>query len=166
MADVEQREPSFEAVLYPNPPLSRSGFLLFMSAFALISFCAALPFILMGAWPVGGFFAFDLLLVYIAFRVARRTARWRELVRLDTDGLHVCRIDPDGRARCWRFEPYWVRVEMEEPPRPGSLVTLASHGRRLCIGAFLTPEERLDFARALRQALRRHRELPALSGAG
>lgn len=164
MTVAEERAPSFEAVLYPNPPLSRSGFLLFMAAFGLASFCAALPFTLMGAWPVTGFFALDVLLVYIAFRVVQRTARRRELVRLDSDGLHVWRIDPDGRARCWRFEPYWVRVEMDEPPRPGSLVTLTSHGRRLRIGAFLTPDERLDLARALRQALRRHRELPAGCG--
>ncbi len=161
MAVAEGDRPSFEAVLYPNPPLSRTGFLLFMSAFAAASVCAAIPFLLMGAWPVSGFFGLDLLLVYIAFRVARRAARRRELVRLDAQGLHVCRIDPDGRTRCWRFEPYWVRVEMDEPPLPGSLVTLASHGRRLRIGAFLTPEERLDLARALREALNRYRRLPA-----
>ncbi len=161
MAVAEADRPSFEAVLYPNPPLSRLGFLLFMSVFAAASICAAIPFTLMGAWPVSGFFGLDLLLVYIAFRVVRRAARRRELVRLDAQGLHVYRIDPDGRSRCWRFEPYWVRVEMDEPPHPGSLVTLASHGRRLRIGAFLTPEERLDLARALREALNRYRRLPA-----
>ena len=57
----------------------------------------------------------------------------------------------------WRFEPYWVRVHMDDPPRRDSLLTLASHGRRLAIGLFLTPEERLDVARALQSALRRYR---------
>ncbi len=165
MAGAERDAPSFQAVLYPNPPLSRTGFWLFMSVLAAASLCAAVPFALMGAWPVGAFFGLDLALVYIAFRVARRAAARRELVRLDAEGLHVCRIEPDGRTRCWRFEPYWVRIEMDDPPGPGSLVTLASHGRRLRIGSFLTPEERLDLARALRQALRRHRELPAPCGA-
>ncbi len=39
---------------------------------------------------------------------------------------------------------------MDDPPRRDSWLTLASHGLSLRIGTFLTPEERLDLARALR----------------
>ena len=42
---------------------------------------------------------------------------------------------------------------MDDPPRRHSLLTLRSHGRWLEIGGFLTPEEKLDLARALRRAL-------------
>ncbi len=38
---------------------------------------------------------------------------------------------------------------------------LASHGRRLAIGAFLAPEERAELAAALRAALRHLRCVPA-----
>ena len=67
------------------------------------------------------------------------------------------RVEPDGAAREWRFEPYWVRVLMDDPPRRDSWLTLASHGLSLRVGAFLTPEERLDLARALRAALQQYR---------
>ena len=89
--------------------------------------------------------------------VVRRRARRREHIRLDESGLCVRRVDPDGSAREWRFEPYWVQVRMDDPPRRDSWLTLASHGLTLRVGACLTPKERLDLARSLRAALRRYR---------
>jgi uncharacterized membrane protein len=65
----------------------------------------------------------------------------------------VQRVFPTGQTRRWVFQPYWVRVQMDDPPRPESRLTLSSHGRSLAIGSFLTPEERLDVARALSAAL-------------
>jgi uncharacterized membrane protein len=46
---------------------------------------------------------------------------------------------------------------MDDPPRRDSLLTLVSHGRRLVIGLFLTPQERLELAHALQRALHRYR---------
>jgi len=42
---------------------------------------------------------------------------------------------------------------MDDPPRHESQVRLTSHGQTVIVGAFLSPEERLDFARALHRAL-------------
>jgi hypothetical protein len=42
---------------------------------------------------------------------------------------------------------------MNDPPDNRSELALTSHGRRLVIGAFLSPAERLEVARALRAAL-------------
>jgi uncharacterized membrane protein len=44
---------------------------------------------------------------------------------------------------------------MDDPPEHESQVTLSSHGQTLTVGSFLSPEERLDFAKALREALGR-----------
>jgi uncharacterized membrane protein len=148
---------AFEAVLSPNQSLSRNGFIGVMLAVSSVSAAMAAGFWLAGAWPVAGFLGLDVLLVYAAFRACRRAGRRRELIRLDRSGLHVRRVEPDGDASDWRFEPYRVRVQMDDPPRRDSRLTLAEHGRRLVIGLFLTPEERLDLARALEAALRRYR---------
>ena len=67
------------------------------------------------------------------------------------------RVEPDGEAREWRFEPYWVRVVLDDPPRCDGQLVLSSHGEHLVIGAFLTAAERLEVARALKAALRAHR---------
>jgi uncharacterized membrane protein len=144
----------FHAVLYPNRSLGSLGFYLLMGAIVLASAALGAGFALVGAWPVAGFLGLDVLLLYLAFRWNYRQGRRAELIRLDRQGLTVRRIEPSGRHREWRFEPYWVRVAMDDPPRPDSQLTVGSHGQRLVIGAFLSPEERLEVATALRAALR------------
>ena len=147
----------FEATIYPNPPIGRRGFAVLMIATASASSLIGLGCYLIGAWPVVGFLGLDVLLLYLAFRVVRRRARCREHIRLDASGLHVRRVEADGSAREWRFEPYWVQVRMDDPPRRDSWLTLTSHGLSLRVGSFLSPVERLALAQALRAALRQYR---------
>jgi uncharacterized membrane protein len=150
---------SFDAVLYPNRSLSSFGFYLLMGGIVLASVAIGAAFTLAGAWPVTGFLGLDVLLLYLAFRWNYRAGRCAELIRLDRDGLCVRQVRPSGRTREWRFEPHWVRVTMDDPPRHDSQLVLSSHGRALAIGAFLTAEERLEVANALRTALRAHRRI-------
>jgi uncharacterized membrane protein len=157
MSHEPERPQPFEAVLYPNPPLGRSGFLVLMLAVAVVSAGLGAAFAAAGAWPVAGFLALDVLLLFLALRACRRQSRQVELIRLRDGVLQVCRVEPGGRGREWRFEPYWVRVHMDDPPRRDSFLTLSASGRQLRIGAFLTPEERLGLAQALRDALRAYR---------
>ena len=147
----------FDAVLYPNRSLGPAGFHLLMAAIVLVSGAIGAGFVLAGAWPVTGFLGLDVLLLYLAFRWDYRQARRVEFIRLDQDGLSVRRVGPDGQAREWRLEPYWVRVALDDPARGGGQLVLSSHGDRLVIGAFLTAAERLEVARALTAALRAHR---------
>ncbi len=148
----------FDAILQPNTSLSPRGFLVLMLAISIVSFVAGLAFLLAGAWPVFGFFGVDVLLIYLAFRANYRWARMYETVRLTRDALLVERINPSGKVQRWRFQPYWLRVDVEGAQNHDSRIVLSSHGRRLRIGSFLTPDERLEFASALRDALARARE--------
>ena len=154
---MQSDERAFEAVLYPNQSLGRAGFIALLVSVSSVSVAMSAAFALAGAWPVAGFLGLDVLLLYLAFRSARRQGRRRELIRLDQSGLHVRRIDADGTAAEWRFEPYWVRVDMDDPPRRDSLLTLVSHGLRLRVGSFLTLQERVELARTLRRALSLYR---------
>ena len=147
----------FDAVLYPNRSLGAVGFYVLMAAIVAVSAAVGAGFMLAGAWPVTGFLGLDVLLLYLAFRWNYRQGRRAEFIRLDRTGLTVRRVEPDGQAREWRLPPYWVRVAIEDPPRPDSQLVLSSHGDRLVIGAFLTAAERLEVARALSAALRAHR---------
>lgn len=154
---MQAAAPVFEAVLYPNQSLSRTGFIVLMTIVSSVTAVIGLVFVVIGAWPVTGFFGLDLVLFYGAFSRIRRSSRRRELIRLDRQGLVVRRVEPDGRSREWRFEPYWAQVHMDDPPLRHSRLTIAAKGARLVIGDFLTPEERLDLARALDTVLRRYR---------
>ena len=143
----------FDAVLRPHRSLSKPGFLIVMGVLAVVSFSAGMVFLLQGAWPVMGFFGLEVALVYIAFRMNYRDGRLFETVQLGPEELLIRRVDPKGRAASWSFQPNWLRITMDNPPEHESQLVLTSHGRSLTIGAFLTPEELLEVALALRSAL-------------
>jgi uncharacterized membrane protein len=149
-----------DAVLSPHRSLPPRGFLVLMLAFGGVSFAAGLLFASMGAWPVLGFFGLDVLLFYIAFRISYRRARLREIVRVTRQQVTVRRVQPDGRQTLWQFEPAWVRVELHRPEEHDCRLELASGRQSLALGAFLSPEERVEFAATLRAALRAARTFP------
>ena len=151
----------FDAHLTPHRSLSPRGFVVLMSAICAVSFGAGLVFFLVGAWPVVGFLGLDVLLIYLAFRVNYRHGRMYEQVELAPDRLVVRRVDHWGKERRWDFQPTWLQVLIDEPPDHDSRLTLRSHGRSLDIGGFLTAEERLDLAKALRRALAKLNCTPA-----
>lgn len=152
-APSPEAKPLFDAVLRPHRSLGPVGFVVLMSAVALVGFGAGIAFLLMGAWPVFGFCGLEVVLLYVCFRLSYRSGRMFERVRLLPDRLVVERHLPDGAARAWSFHPYWLTVAMDDPPDHDSQLRLRSHGRSLVIGSFLTAEERLDLARALTRAL-------------
>ena len=149
----------FDAVLTPNRSLSPAGFAILMAAIAGVGFVGGMAFLLAGAWPVTGFGAIEIGLFYLLFRLNYRSARIRERIRLTATSLEIERRLQDGSVRRWSFQPYWLKVHIADPPDTDSRLTLSSHGRSLSIGAFLSPDERLEFANALRAELARLREV-------
>jgi uncharacterized membrane protein len=147
----------FDAALYPNRSLDQFGFYLLMAAIVLVSAGFGAAFVVLGAWPVTGFLGLDVVLLYLAFRWNYRQGQRAEFIRLDGAELAVRRVEPSGRRREWRFDAHWLRVTIEDP---NDQLTLSSHGRSLVVGAFLSPEERLELAQALRAALAAHRQTP------
>ncbi len=144
-----------DAILRPHRSLGRRGFRLLMIAVGLVGLCAGMAFVLIGAWPVFGFFGIEALLIYLAFRLNYRAARMFERLHLTERALTVERVGPASFRAEWRFQPYWLRVSIDTPALPTSPLVLRSHGRSLAIGAFLPPAERLAVAEALRAALDR-----------
>ncbi|HXF54530.1 MAG TPA: DUF2244 domain-containing protein [Hyphomicrobiaceae bacterium] len=146
-------ERGFRAVLSPHRSLSPTGFVLLMTAVGVVSFIMGMAFLLMGAWPVFGFFGLDAALIYLAFRLNYRSARLREVVTIERGALTLTRVHPSGQRESFQFNPYWVRVILQVG-RAGLLdLRLASHGRELSFGRFLTDDQKREFADVLRGAL-------------
>ncbi len=143
----------FSATLLPYRSLSRKGFVLFMAIVCIVSFVAGAVFISIGAWPVTGFFGLDVLLIYWAFRANYRSADMYEKVDLDDSELRITRVHPSGREEVWTFNPYWVRLGLEERETSADVMSITSHGARFIFGAFLNDEEKKEFVVALRSAL-------------
>jgi uncharacterized membrane protein len=154
----------FERVLLPHRSLPPRGFHLMMLLLGLVSMAVGIGFVSIGAWPICGFFGLDVGLLYLAFRLSYRSARQREVLRLAADDFTVERIGIYGERLTWRFQPFWLRVVLEERPDESNRLLIASHGRSLVIGDFLGAPMRRELAASLRAALSRWRA--ALNPAG
>ena len=154
---VRPVRPFFERVLMPQRSLPSRNFHLLMGLLGVVSLAAGVGFVAVGAWPVIGFFGLDVGLVYLAFRLNYRSARQSETIRLADDIFSVERVSVRGERRNWRFQPFWVRVILEERPDTSNRLLVASHGRSLVIGDFVPPAARRELAATLRDALIRWR---------
>ena len=150
----------FDAILEPNRPLGPRGIAIIIGFVALVSFAAGVMFVIKGAWPVTPFFGLDVLLLAWAMRVSLRASRRREHLILTSDALLIERINAKGVARREEINPYWLRVEHDDPELLGADLALVSRGKRWVIGSFLGAEERASLADALRVALREARTSP------
>ena len=147
----------FERVLLPHRSLPPRGFRIMMLLLGVLSLVVGIVFVSMGCWPIFGFFGLDVALLYLAFRLSYRSARQREILRLAADDFTVERIDIYGERRWWRFQPFWLRVVLEERQDESNRLFLASHGKRLVIADFLGPPLRRELAASLKSALTRWR---------
>jgi uncharacterized membrane protein len=146
--------PVFAAVIRPHRSLSQDGFRVVMTLCCLVTVGASVPFVVLGFWPVGGFFGLDLVALYVAFRVNYRRAESFEEVVLTPLELLFRRVTHRGESREWRFNPLWTRLDRESDEDFGlQKLALVSRGERLVIAGDLSPPERESLADALGKAL-------------
>jgi uncharacterized membrane protein len=150
---AQARPDSYHAVLTPHRSLEPRGFLILMSAVAAVSFAAGLVFLLMGAWPVFGFFGLDVALIYLAFRLNYRAGRLYETIELTPARFLLTRVHPSGKTEQFDCNPYWASVRLLVRPDGRTDLRLVERGRELAFGRFLNDDERRGLARELRGAL-------------
>jgi uncharacterized membrane protein len=152
--DPQPQPDLFSALLTPHRSLSRTGFMVLMGFICAVSFAAGLVFLLMGAWPVLGFFGLDVLLVYWAFRLNYRSARAYEEVMVTPSELRVRKVSHRGKVAEWSLNPLWVRLDRDIHEEFGiERLFLVSRGRKLPIGGCLSPPEKESLAAALGAAI-------------
>ena len=153
--NADDLEPTiFSATLTPHRSLGRIGFLVLMLLFGGVSFVTGMLFLVIGAWPVLGFFGLDVLLLYWAFRLNYWHAKAYEQVTVTPSALRVRKVSHLGRAREWVLNPLWVQLDKVELEEFGiDRLFLVSRGKKLAIATFLGPDEKADFAKELGKAL-------------
>jgi uncharacterized membrane protein len=142
------------ARLTPHRSLSRAGFIALMAIFGVVSFAAGTAFLLMGAWPVLGFFGLDVLLIWWAFKVNFRHADATEDITITPSEIRIRRVSHRGHVLEWSFNPLWVQIDQKVDPEFGiERLFLVSRGRRVSIAHWLGPDEKQSFLKALMAAL-------------
>src|ERR1035438_3946532 len=128
----------FSALLTPHRSLNRTGFLVLMGFVGVVSFAAGLAFLLMGAWPVFGFFGLDVLVIWWAFRVNFRRAKASEEIRITPSELRLRRVSHRGHVVEFVLNPLWVRLDQISHAEYGiEKLYLVSKGRRVAVASFL-----------------------------
>ena len=152
----------FSALLTPHRSLNRTGFLVLMGFISVVGFAAGLAFLLMGAWPVMGFFGLDVLAIYWAFRVNFLRGKASEDISVTPSELRVRRVSHRGHVIEWVLNPLWVQLDQKTHAEFGiEKLYLVSKGRRVAIASFLGPDEKASFAKALLAALQAARRGPS-----
>ena len=134
--------------------MTRSQFHVLLGIVAAVSTVTSVPFVIMGAWPVAGFFGLDFLLVYAGFAASFRSARAYEDISVTPLELFVQKVSVKGAAVEWRFNPMWVRLERKDHEEFGTQrLDLVSRGKTVEVAGFLGPDAKADFADQLTTAL-------------
>lgn len=147
-----------ELVAWPHRSLPRVGFVWFIAVTAGLLLLPLLP--LIGTpilWGILPFMVVAVAGVWVAITRTWRSGETRELLRFDASRLELVRLDPGQPERRFEANPYWLRVALRDGPVEDYL-TLATQGREVELGAFLTPEERRELDRELRHRLAALRE--------
>ncbi len=148
------RRPVFDATITPHRSLGQQGFRIVMTLVCLASVVSSIPFVVLGAWPVAGFFGIDVLALFIAFHVNFRHARAFERIVVTPLEILLRKVSHHGREKVWRSNPAWTRLERQTDEDYGLLgLILVSRGRSVAVAAALSPQERASFADVLGTAL-------------
>jgi len=157
MKQPVRNPPVFALELRPNRSLDRRHFLWMIAGVAVIFLLMGIRFLALGAWPILPFMALDLALLWWAMRASYKSGQAVEELRLDAEGLQLVRISPLGHRQRTLIEPHWARVELEELGDQQNRLWLKSGQRRVPVGSFLSPPERVEIARVIEDGLERFR---------
>lgn len=137
--------PTFVLTLRPNRPLTARGFVWF---FGITACLTAMPLLaVLGSpvlWMLLPFVALTFAGAWMAIRAHARGPQTQEVLTLTQDRIHLHHQPAKGAALEWEGNPYWLRMDLhaETGPVPDYL-TLTTGGRKVELGAFLAPEERV-----------------------
>src|SRR4030095_13848648 len=121
-------------------------FVVLMVFLSIVSFVTGLAFLLMGAWPVFGFFGLDVLVIWWAVRINFRRAGATEEISVTPSELRVRRVSHRGHVVEWVLNPLWVQLDRKADAEFGiEKLYLVSKGRRVSIARFLGADEQGKF---------------------
>lgn len=104
-------------------------------------------------WPIVLACAAAFIAVAVAYGSNIRAARAREILEIGPRNVHLHRIASDGSRSVASFTTGWVNVQLSNDRQLHNRLVLSQSGRRISVGAFLSPTERADLARAVEKAL-------------
>lgn len=149
-----------DAVITPPQSLSSRGLSRLMIAFGVVACCFSLAFLIIGAYPVVGFFGAEILLLFFLMRNRVKGQGPSTRILVTTEEVAVRRTSPGRRETLQTLPAYWARVDHESTRRGPDALRIAARDRYIAVGEHLNEDEQLSLAARLRAALSDARRTP------
>ncbi len=153
--------PMHHWILRPHRSLPVRGFVLTIAFTAAMFTVPLIP--LLGTKALWGLLPHLLLALGLLWYLLRRNTAdgaLREDLKIWPDLITVHRHNPRTDDQDWQANPYWVDVHMKDTPHLENYLTLKGSEREIELGAFLTPDERLDLFHKLTETFNRLKTVP------
>ena len=147
--------PSIKIRLAPNRSLDSHGTKV---VFAVIAFGFLLPIIPFIGSPIGTTLTiFSGLTFYLFLTLLQKNFQQGstfEEILISKNKIIVVHQEKNKEQMTWECNPYWTKVHLDiNNPKLKNYLTLAGKGRRIELGAFLSPDERLELRDKIQNAL-------------
>ena len=147
--------PSIKIRLAPNRSLDSHGTKV---VFAVVACGFLLPIIPFIGSPIGTTLTiFSGLTFYLFLTLLQRNFQQGstfEEILISKNKIIVVHQEKNKEQMTWECNPYWTKVHLDiNNPKLKNYLTLAGKGRRIELGAFLSPDERLELRDKIQNAL-------------
>ena len=110
-------------------------------------------FMVFGAWPVVGFMALDVLLIYIVFEAQYRRSDRGQEITISNDKIEIKYFKAGTCVKTILLNKYWAKLEHLNSSNRQSKIVFSSHGRFSEIGEFLSLKEKQKLVAHLKPLL-------------
>ena len=152
----DKNDPTFLRMrLVPNRSLDSYGTKL---VFCIIACGFLLPIIPFIGSPIGTTLTiFSGLTFYLFLTLLQKNFQQGstfEEILISKNKIIVVHQEKNKEQMTWECNPYWTKVHLDiNNPKLKNYLTLAGKGRRIELGAFLSPDERLELRDKIQNAL-------------
>ena len=110
-------------------------------------------FMVFGAWPVFGFMALDVLLIYTAFQAQYRRSNRGQEITISNDKIEIKYFKGGVCVKTILLNKYWAKLEQFNCFNRRSKLMFSSHGKFSEIGEFLSLKEKQQLVADLKPFL-------------
>ena len=139
--------------LEPSKSLRPEGANLVLVIFGGFGLVISGSLMVFGAWPVFGFMALDVLLIYIAFQAQYRRSDRGQEITISNDKIEIKYFKAGTCIKTILFNRYWAKLEHLNTLNRHSKLMFSSHGKFSEIGEFLSFKEKQKLAADLKPLL-------------
>tara|TARA_R110002072_G_scaffold3830_6_gene27378 strand:- start:55523 stop:56005 length:483 start_codon:yes stop_codon:yes gene_type:complete len=153
-ARIDDKSHTGQIILKPNASFSWAANLYLLYSLMGISLAIGIGFATMGAWMILPYSVLELSTLAVCIYVCVKNCNRQEVITVHE---HEVRVEKGIRtpSETWNFHRLWAKflVKPAKHPWEGQTVSIASHGKELELGSFLSRRDKLQLIACLKRVV-------------